>query len=86
MKRLFAIAFLWGFMIPCSYGETITYGSGKYVGDVVNGVPHGHGTYFYANGSKYVGEYKDDLKHGQGIYFYGMERGPSKFTAMGDGG
>jgi hypothetical protein len=54
-------------MIPCVYGETIyTKAGSKYVGDVVNGVPHGQGTFTWAGGRKYVGELKDGKLHGQG--------------------
>ena len=66
MKRLFAIVFLCGFLIPCAYGETITYSNGKYVGDVVNGVPNGYGTFTLAKGDKYVGEWKNGKYYGQG--------------------
>ena len=58
MKKWLAIVGFCVFLIPCAYGETINYDSGdKYVGDVSNGVPHGHGTSFFTDGSKYVGEY-----------------------------
>ena len=43
----------------------------KYVGEIVNGEPNGHGTYTYGKGEKwkeqkYVGEWKDGKEHGQG--------------------
>ncbi len=67
MKGLFAIAVLCGFLVPCAYGETFNYDNGdKYVGDVVNGLPHGQGTYTRSNGDKYVGEWKDGLPDGHG--------------------
>ena len=70
MRRLLSIM-LFCVLVPCAYGETINYDGGdKYVGEVSNGVPHGHGTYKYVGGSKYIGEYKDGLKHGQGTYIY----------------
>ena len=68
MKRLFAIL-LFCVLVPCAYGETIEFDNGKYIGDVVNGVPHGQGkviTLF----SMYVGGFKDGKKHGQGIYAF----------------
>ena len=54
---------------------TYTFGKGKwegdkYVGEYMNGLMHGKGTYTYANGDKYVGEYKDNMMHGQGTYTY----------------
>ena len=39
---------------------------GRYVGDVVNGIPNGEGIFAYSDGAKYVGEWKDGLFHGQG--------------------
>ena len=35
-------------------------------GEWLNGVPHGLGTYTFANGDKYVGEWKDGMRNGQG--------------------
>jgi hypothetical protein len=71
MKKWLAIVGFCVFLIPCAYGETINYGNGdKYVGDVSNGVRHGHGTYTFASGAKYVGEFKDAEQHGHGIYFH----------------
>ena len=69
MKKWLAIVGFCVFLIPCAYGETINYDNGdKYVGDVSNGVPHGHGTYTYADGTKHVGEYREGQKHGLGTF------------------
>ena len=66
MKRLFAIL-LFCVLVPCAYGETITYKDGStYAGDVVNGQSHGQGTLLYFTGDKYVGEFKNGKPHGQG--------------------
>ena len=46
--------------------ETLTFDTGKYVGEVKEGKLHGKGTYTYVNGDKYVGEYKDGEMNGQG--------------------
>ena len=43
-------------------------GDGKYVGQIKNGEPCGHGTFTYPNGEKYEGEWKDGKRHGQGTY------------------
>jgi len=43
---------------------------GKYVGQIKNGEPCGHGTFTYPNGEKYVGEWKDGKRHGQGTYTF----------------
>ena len=39
---------------------------GKYVGQIKNGEPCGHGTFTYPNGEKYVGEWKNGKPNGQG--------------------
>jgi len=39
---------------------------GKYVGEIENGEPSGHGTFIWSDGDKYVGEFKDGRKSGQG--------------------
>ena len=71
MKKWLAIVGFCVFLIPYAYGETITYDNGdKYDGDVVNGLPHGQGTYTRADGDKYVGEWRDDLPNGQGTFTY----------------
>ena len=41
---------------------------GKYVGQIENGEPCGHGTFTYPNGEKYVGEWKNGKRHGDGKY------------------
>ena len=65
MKRLIAIV-LFCVLVPCVYGETITYDESKYIGDVSNGVPHGYGTWIHPDGVKYLGEYKNGQIHGKG--------------------
>ena len=75
MRRLFAVLFLCVFLMPCASGDsrTINYSGGnKWVGDTKfkrgSWIPHGQGTYTWANGDKYVGEWKWDKQHGQGTY------------------
>jgi hypothetical protein len=71
MKKLLAIVLFCVFLVPCTYGETITYSDGsKYVGEVFNGLLHGQGTLTFPSGEKYVGEWKDGKKHGQGTFTY----------------
>ena len=61
MKKLLAIVLFCVFLVPCTYGETITYSDGsKYVGEVFNGLLHGQGTLTFPSGEKYVGEWKDN--------------------------
>lgn len=37
----------------------------SYIGQFVNGMKHGKGTFQYADGAKYEGEWYEDMKHGQ---------------------
>jgi hypothetical protein len=48
--------------------ETLQIWGGTYIGEVVDGLPHGQGTWTYPNGNKYVGEYKNGKKNGKGTY------------------
>ena len=41
-----------------------------YVGDWVNGMRHGHGTYTWHHGGKYVGEWANNTRHGKGVWIY----------------
>ncbi|MDP6853910.1 MAG: caspase family protein [Arenicellales bacterium] len=49
-------------------GETLQIGGGTYIGEVVNGRPHGQGTWTHPDGRKYVGESKDG-KQWEGIQY-----------------
>jgi hypothetical protein len=49
---------------------TKIYEEGKYVGEFVNGLKQGKGTFFYDNGDKYVGDFYNDNKEGFGIYYF----------------
>ena len=42
---------------------------GKYEGEILDGVPHGQGTYFWFNVNRYEGEWKYGLFDGQGTYY-----------------
>ena len=48
--------------------QTIEWEDGIYVGELLDGIPHGQGTWTHPDGDKYVGEWKDGEKHGQGTY------------------
>ncbi len=50
----------------CSGDEVIENEYGKYVGEVKDGVPHGHGTLTDLIGGKYEGEFKNGLPNGHG--------------------
>jgi clan AA aspartic protease (TIGR02281 family) len=41
-----------------------------YVGEELQGMRHGHGTYTWPDGRKYVGEFRDGLPDGQGLYTF----------------
>jgi len=43
---------------------------GKYVGEIENGKPNGHGTLTSTDGDKYEGQWKDGEKYGQGTYIW----------------
>tara|TARA_Y100000768_G_scaffold372339_1_gene339917 strand:- start:554 stop:1090 length:537 start_codon:yes stop_codon:yes gene_type:complete len=45
-------------------------GDDTYEGEWKNNVPHGQGTYIFANGDKYVGNYKDGRRNGQGTFTF----------------
>ena len=47
-------------------GKGTAKGEDTYVGDFKKGLPHGTGTYTWANGDVYVGEFKKGLKEGEG--------------------
>ena len=41
---------------------------GRYLGEIVTGVPNGQGTYTFPDGKKYVGKWKDGKYNGEGIF------------------
>ena len=51
--------------IKTGYGTMSKSDGSKYVGEIVEGKPHGYGT-LTSNGGKYVGEIVDGLPHGYG--------------------
>eukprot|EP00667_Euglena_gracilis_P004722 EG_transcript_4750 len=50
--------------------ETLHYVGGVYVGDAVNGVPEGTGTYTYDNGDVCWGEFHNGMMQGRGTFKY----------------
>jgi len=44
--------------------------NGRYVGQVVNGLPEGKGIYYYNNGDRYEGDFRNGKAEGKGIYYY----------------
>ena len=63
--------FLTLFFQSCNFQRTYTWPNGsKYVGELINGKPHGQGTQTIIDGAVYVGEFKNGLRHGQGTYTF----------------
>jgi len=46
--------------------DEILWNEGIYDGDVVNGKPHGEGTWLHPDGREYTGEWQDGEMHGEG--------------------
>ena len=44
--------------------------NGRYVGQVVNGLPEGKGIAYYNNGDRYEGDFRNGKKEGKGIMYY----------------
>ena len=47
-------------------GISIYPGGAKYVGEFLNFIPHGYGTFVWSNGDKYFGQWKNGKSHGNG--------------------
>ena len=47
--------------------KEIKYKSGRYIGQVVNGIPEGKGIYYYNNGDRMMGDYFDDNQIGKHV-------------------
>jgi hypothetical protein len=72
MKRLLFLLLATTLLVGSyAYGETLQIHGGTYIGEVVDGLPHGQGTWTHPNGAKYVGELKDGKFHGQGTKTWG---------------
>jgi hypothetical protein len=55
-----------------AYAETLSFHHGVYVGEVLDGVPHGKGIFNFSDGASYVGEFKGGLKHRFGTFITAM--------------
>jgi len=49
------------------FGVRNSDAGGKYIGEFKSNVPHGLGTYIYADGDKYIGMYTEGKRNGQGV-------------------
>ena len=49
--------------------QEIKFNNGKYIGEVVNGLAEGKGTWYDDNGDRYEGEWRNDKQEGKGIYY-----------------
>jgi len=46
----------------------LNYSNGTYVGDLVNGEPHGSGTFTWNSGNTYTADFVDGSRTGTGTY------------------
>ena len=47
--------------------QEINYNNGRYIGQILNGLPEGKGIIYYGNGNRYEGEWKNGKYEGKGI-------------------
>ncbi len=52
------------------YGKYQFANGNRYVGEFIDGKPHGNGILFCANGNKYLGSWQASLRQGQGKYIF----------------
>ena len=50
--------------------QELKFDDGKYIGEVVNGLAEGKGTWYGFNGDRYEGEWRNDKNEGKGIYYF----------------
>ena len=53
--------------------QELLFDNGRYIGQVVNGLPEGKGIIYYNGGDRYEGEWKNGKKEGKGIDYYHHE-------------
>jgi len=63
-------------------GYGVAIGQDTYKGQFKNGVPHGQGTYIWANGNKYEGKWKQGKRHGRGTMTYKTSKQDSIVKGM----
>ena len=50
--------------------QELKYKNGRYVGQVVNGLPEGKGIRYWNDGERYEGDFRNGKREGKGIYYY----------------
>ena len=50
--------------------KELTNQNGRYIGQVVNGLPEGKGIMYYNDGDRYEGDWKNDKREGKGIFYW----------------
>ena len=50
--------------------QELKFADGRYVGQVLKGLPEGKGMFYYPNGDRYEGDWKSGKREGKGIYYY----------------
>ena len=50
--------------------QELKFDNGRYVGQVVNGLPEGKGIEYLNNGERYEGDFRNGKREGKGIYYY----------------
>ena len=60
-----------------AHGKGEAKGTDTYKGKFVRGLPHGKGTYIWANGSEYIGEWSNGNKEGKGKMTLHLAKGDS---------
>ena len=53
--------------------QELKINNGKYIGQVVNGLAEGKGTWYGDNGNRYEGEWRNGKAEGKGILYYNNE-------------
>ena len=50
--------------------KTIDYSNGRYVGDTIDDLPNGFGTFYWKDGDRYEGLWRNQKKSGYGTYYF----------------
>ena len=51
--------------------QTISYKNGeRYVGQIINGLKEGKGSFYFISGDRYEGDFRNDKKEGKGVFYF----------------